>query len=1263
MSGNGQEVDTHADSPSLHAGVPADSRLPQQLEWAHRRIQHLADESRRQESDNRNLRERAKLLEQEQHRLSALLRHAQQLLLAMESGIQTLRQSISLQLGYLLVNSSRSVGGMLALPVRIWRLIHAARRRARQEGETGHPLVSVPLPYDLFPPKLRQELEAFHLDVASDDPGALRQSQSSTVKSSLRLRGMPTQLSEIRIAAVMDQFTFSAYRACCEVSQLSPESWRAEIDALKPHLLFIESAWDGKDSAWLRKVSGTSGELRNLAAYCRKAGIPVIFWSKEDPVHFKTFLNTARLADVVFTTDIDCVKHYKTELGHDSVFLLPFAAQPLTHNPLEQYERRPGFCFAGSYYVRYPTRQRDFASLIQAVSSVGPVDIYDRNHGKEHPNYIFPDDYRRYIIGSLPFDQIDLAYKGYEFGININTVKNSQSMFARRVFDLLACNTTTVSNYSRGMRLMFGDLVVSSDDANQLLRNLRPITEDELYRRKHRLAGLRKVMREHTYQHRLSYMLGKVYAEAPQPAGPEMVVLASVKSDEELCRVLANFDRQSWKRKRLVLCYGAGFRPVRSPMARGIQVLSKTQAASRPVAALVGSGYLAGFHADDYYGQNYLTDLALAVSYGQASAIGKASHYKLHEGMPVLQGDGSQYRMGVAIARRRGIALADQFEGEAIASWIDQIDDGLLGSDTLAIDEFNYCADAVVMTDSAIVDDLAGLDHGIPIGKLLALAERIHADPLVGAGPQRDESAGLPGLNANDLFKGLDKPASTYLLFELDNDCVLLRSQLPVGKHAYVYLSDALTPKQLNFTDIARLQLVCDRHDGLELVLLYKDERGEKISHSILKAGANATVTVPREVRTVQIGLRVSKPGEFRIRRLVFDHVPLEVDAMVTRSRYLLVAKNYPSYGDLYKHAFVHRRVAQYRRAGIDVDVFRIGANGLGFYEFDGVDVVYGQADHLRAMLRSGSYEAVLAHVLDERTWGVLQEFVESTQVYVWAHGSEIQSASRRECENLDRETRVRATALGEKRMRFWRRIFEERHPNLKLVFVSNWSANDVMEDVGARLPDSGYRVIHNFIDGDLFRYEQKSIEQRKRILSIRPFAAHVYANDLSVQAILKLSLRPFFKDLEFHIIGDGPLFDETVEPLRVFENVILEKRFLRPREIAELHRGYGVFLVPSRMDSHGVSRDEAMASGLVPVSTRVAAIPEFVDDSCGLLADPEDAAGLAAGIERLYHDPELFLRLSAGAARRVREQSGYEETIAREIALFDSKTVGLPDQ
>ncbi|MGH8244454.1 MAG: glycosyltransferase family 4 protein, partial [Steroidobacteraceae bacterium] len=374
-------------------------------------------------------------------------------------------------------------------------------------------------------------------------------------------------------------------------------------------------------------------------------------------------------------------------------------------------------------------------------------------------------------------------------------------------------------------------------------------------------------------------------------------------------------------------------------------------------------------------------------------------------------------------------------------------------------------------------------------------------------------------------------------------------------------------------------------------------------------------------------------------------------------SRTLLLAKNYPSYRDRYKHAFVHRRAMEYDRCGASVDVFRIGSAQLSFSEHEGVSITEGQFEHLRAALASGNYRNILAHVLTEQAWEVLQTYISHTLIYVWAHGSEVQPWTRRPFEYRTDAERHRAAALSDRRMNFWKALLKVPHPNLVMVFVSHHLAETMFEDLGFRLPDSQYRVIHNFIDDELFSYREKSPEQRTKIISIRPYAGRVYANDLTVQAILELSNREFFDELEFRLIGDGVLFEDTVEPVRAFPNVKIQRGFLSQREIAELHADYGVFLCPTRMDSQGVSRDEAMASGLVPVTNPVAAVPEFVDESCGLLVEPESALALADAIERLYRDPALFLRLSGAAAARVREQSAFGTTIAREIELFDGST------
>jgi len=70
----------------------------------------------------------------------------------------------------------------------------------------------------------------------------------------------------------------------------------------------------------------------------------------------------------------------------------------------------------------------------------------------------------------------------------------------------------------------------------------------------------------------------------------------------------------------------------------------------------------------------------------------------------------------------------------------------------------------------------------------------------------------------------------------------------------------------------------------------------------------------------------------------------------------------------------------------------------------------------------------------------------------------------------------------------------------------------------------------------------------------------------------------------------------------------------------------------------------EAAHQGLPVVSTRAAAIAEFVDDGVsGLLVPPADPAALAVALERLSRDPVLRRRLAEAASHAVRTRFSFD--------------------
>ena len=440
-------------------------------------------------------------------------------------------------------------------------------------------------------------------------------------------------------------------------------------------------------------------------------------------------------------------------------------------------------------------------------------------------------------------------------------------------------------------------------------------------------------------------------------------------------------------------------------------------------------------------------------------------------------------------------------------------------------------------------------------------------------------------------------------------------------------------------------------------VLGYKDNN--KVLTEVLDIKYSKLIDVSN-LDELRFMLRVQGSGTINVRRISIESNNEEENfkSKDTDSKYLVLTNVYPSHTDLYRNGFVHRRVKLYQEKGLDIDVFSLkGKGSVCKYEFDDVNVYEGNKKALTEFLRGSNYKKILIHFIDQNMYEAIQQTVPNTKLIIWIHGVETEKWYRRMF-NITNEKQCEAAIAkieeNYKRLRFMNEIYSREDSNIKFVFVSKWFKEEIAEvDAKAKVKESNYEIIHNIVDTDMFNYVPKSEEQRYKILTIRPFASRKYANDLSVKAILELSKQEYFNKLQIEIYGEGILFDEIVAPLYKFDNVKINKRFLKQDEIAKLHKEYGIFLCPTRLDSQGVSMCEAMSSGLVPVTTGVTAIPEFVKSDCGMLSDGESYMGLAKSIDYLINNPEKFKELSQNASNRMKSICSKEIVISKEIEII----------
>lgn len=171
------------------------------------------------------------------------------------------------------------------------------------------------------------------------------------------------------------------------------------------------------------------------------------------------------------------------------------------------------------------------------------------------------------------------------------------------------------------------------------------------------------------------------------------------------------------------------------------------------------------------------------------------------------------------------------------------------------------------------------------------------------------------------------------------------------------------------------------------------------------------------------------------------------------------------------------------------------------------------------------------------------------------------------------------------------------------------------------------------------------------------------------ISAIRKVLER--YPDLEYRIVGDGPLRTELEEMIRDFglgAKVRLLGGMPQERIIGEMDET-DIFLAPSVTAADGdqegipVVLMEAMAKGIPVVSTRHSAIPELVrDGESGLLAEEGDADGLAERILLMIERPDLRMKMGREGRSFVEREYDINKLNDRLVGLYTNLFEGIPE-
>ena len=229
-----------------------------------------------------------------------------------------------------------------------------------------------------------------------------------------------------------------------------------------------------------------------------------------------------------------------------------------------------------------------------------------------------------------------------------------------------------------------------------------------------------------------------------------------------------------------------------------------------------------------------------------------------------------------------------------------------------------------------------------------------------------------------------------------------------------------------------------------------------------------------------------------------------------------------------------------------------------------------------------------------------------------------------------------------------WR--LDEKIARAKFVAcISNFCRSQAMVFSGAKDTEK-LKIVHCGIDPR--RYEETVNTDGHQLLFVGRMA-QVKGVPLLLNAVASLSKS--HPKTHLTLIGDGPdraALEKQAETLGIIDHVSFEG-YQSQAAVSEALSASDLFVLPSFAEGVPVVLMEAMAAKRAVLTTRIAGIPELIEDGqSGVLVTPGDQNALTQSLATLLDDPALRDRLGAKARTKVQAEFNIT-TEAAKLAMF----------
>lgn len=310
----------------------------------------------------------------------------------------------------------------------------------------------------------------------------------------------------------------------------------------------------------------------------------------------------------------------------------------------------------------------------------------------------------------------------------------------------------------------------------------------------------------------------------------------------------------------------------------------------------------------------------------------------------------------------------------------------------------------------------------------------------------------------------------------------------------------------------------------------------------------------------------------------------------------LVLSEDYPNKDNLYAMPYVHNRVVEYLKEGVNVTVVSFKTDTDYFYEgvrvirkgteinFNSIDLIVSHAPNIKnhicylARYNKGNKVKVIFFFHGH-------EIMDTKKYYPEAYSYDKSSVFKKNIQKI--YDPIKLVIL--KKIIFSLILCKK----LSLVFVSDWMKEMAFDSLGLTSQERidlnyfSYTINNGINDIFLHRSYSPSDNYHADFITIRPFDNPKYCIDLIYD------LAKHNENYTFHVYGRGIFFKyvDELPNLKVFEH------FITPNEIPNYLDKYKCALMPTKLDAQGVMMCEMATYGIPLITSDINICREMLDN------------------------------------------------------------------